>query len=212
MAGDPAIWDISQPLRAALPVWPGDTAFAVEPRWTYGPGSPVNVSTFTASTHSGAHADAPLHYDPAGAAIDAVDLAPYLGPCLLVDARAAGPLIGPDFVDATFPSGTQRVLFRTFERFPHEAWVDAFTAVHPEAIERLAARGVRLIGLDSPSLDPQASKTMDAHLAVRRADMRVLEGLVLDAPPPGAYELIALPLPLEGLDASPVRAILRALP
>ena len=75
----------------------------------------------------------------------------------------------------------------------------------------LAARGVRLIGLDSPSLDPQESKTMDAHLAVRRADMRVLEGLVLDAPPPGRYELVALPLPLQGLDASPVRAVLREI-
>jgi arylformamidase len=196
MAAAPTIWDISQPLRAALPLWPGDTAFAAEPRWTYGPGSPVNVAAFTASTHSGAHADAPLHYDPAGAAIDAVDLNPYLGRCLLIDARTAGPLIGPDFVEATVPEGTERVLMRTYERFPHEAWVEAFTAVHPKAIERLATRGVRLIGLDSPSLDPQASKTMDAHQAVRRADMRVLEGLV----------------PLKGLDASPVRAILRALP
>ena len=75
----------------------------------------------------------------------------------------------------------------------------------------LAARGVRLIGVDSPSVDPQDSKSMDAHHALRRADMRVLEGLVLDAVPPGDYELIALPLKIEGLDASPVRAVLRAL-
>jgi len=65
--------------------------------------------------------------------------------------------------------------------------------------------------VDSPSLDPQASKTMDAHKAVLAADMRVLEGLVLDDVPPGRYELIALPLKLAGLDASPVRAVLRAL-
>jgi arylformamidase len=87
---DPArIWDISQPLRVGLPVWPGDTAFSAERRWSLGPGSPVNVSAFTLSTHSGAHADAPLHYDPDGEAIEAVSLAPYLGPCLLVDARGA---------------------------------------------------------------------------------------------------------------------------
>ena len=113
MAGSVKIWDISQPLRVGLPVWPGDTAFSTEPHWTYGAGSPVNVSAFSASTHSGAHADAPLHYDPSGAA---------------------------------------------------------------------------------------------------RANMRVLEGLVLHEPPPGQYELIALPLPLTGLDASPVRAILREAP
>lgn len=211
MMAPPRLWDISQPLRPALPVWPGDTVFSSRPHWSYGADSPVNVAAFAASTHSGAHADAPLHYDPDGAAIEAVPLEPYLGPCLLVDARGCGPLIGPDFVEAQAPAGTERVLFRTYERFPHDRWSEAFTAVHPEAIGRLAARGVRLIGLDSPSLDPQTSKTMDAHNAVRRADMRVLEGLVLDAPPPGEYELIALPLPLQGLDASPVRAVLREL-
>jgi arylformamidase len=211
MAGARKIWDISQRLRTGLPVWPGDTAFSTQARWSYGPDSPVNVSAFSLSTHSGAHADAPLHYDPEGQAIEAVDLDPYLGRCQLVDARACGALIGPDFIEAAIEPGIERVLFRTYERFPHDRWVEAFTAVHPEAIERLAARGVRLIGLDAPSLDPQTSKTMDAHLAVRRAGMRVLEGLVLDAVPPGQYELIALPLPLEGLDASPVRAILREL-
>jgi arylformamidase len=211
MAAVPKIWDVSQVLRAGLPVWPGDTAFRAEPLWSYGPDCPVNVAAFTASTHSGAHADAPLHYDPEGEAIEAVSLDPYLGRCQLIDARGRGPLIEPDFAEAALAPGIERVLFRTYDRFPHDVWAEAFTAVHPAAIARLAARGVRLIGLDSPSLDPQASKTMDAHLAVRRAGMRVLEGLVLDAPPPGEYELIALPLPLQGLDASPVRAVLREL-
>lgn len=203
------LWDISQPLRPGLPVWPGDTPFSAAPVWAHGPGSPVHVSAVTLSTHAGAHADAPLHYDPTGEAIEAVALHPYLGPCLLVDARGSGALIGPEFVAGVVPVGTERVLFRSYDRFPHDAWQTAFTAVHPAAIDLLAARGAWLIGLDSPSLDPQDSKTMDAHLAVRRAGMRVLEGLVLDAPPPGRYELIALPLPLAGLDAAPVRAVLR---
>ena len=205
------LWDISQSLRPDLPVWPGDTPFQSAPKWTHGPGSPVNVAAFTASTHTGAHADAPLHYDPAGAAIDIVALDAYLGPCLLIDARTCGALIEPDFVEANVPPGTERVLFRTYERFPHDAWTSDFTAVHPAAIVALDERGVRLIGLDSPSLDPEDSKTLDAHHAVRLADMRVLEGLVLDEPPVGEYELIALPLPLAGLDASPVRAVLRAV-
>jgi arylformamidase len=212
MAAGLKIWDISQPLRAGLPVWPGDTAFQARPVWSHGPGSPVHVSAFTASTHAGAHADAPLHYDPAGAAIEAVALDAYLGRCQLIDARGCGSLIELDFVEAAVGSGARRVLFRTFEHFPHDQWRSDFTAVHPGAIEALARRGVVLIGVDSPSLDPQESKTMDAHMAVRRADMRVLEGLVLDAPPPGDYELIALPLPLQGLDAAPVRAVLRELP
>jgi len=204
------LWDISQPLHPALPVWPGDTAFTVRQRWTHGHGSPVNVASIELSTHSGAHADAPLHYDPAGLPIEAVSLEPYLGPCRVVDARGCGAAISADLVDAHWSSGVTRMLFRTFDRFPMERWPENFTAVSAGAIQALSAHGVILVGLDSPSLDPETSKTMDAHLAVPR-DMRILEGLVLDHVPPGDYELIALPLPLAGLDASPVRAVLREL-
>jgi len=204
------LWDISQPLRPALPFWPGDTAFAVRQRWTHGPGCPVNVAAIELSTHSGAHADAPLHYDPAGLPIEAVSLEPYLGPCRVVDARGCGEAIGADLVDAHWTPGVTRMLFRTFGRFPMERWPENFTAVSAGAIQALHAHGVVLVGIDSPSLDPETSKTMDAHLAMPH-DMRILEGLVLDDVPPGDYELIALPLPLAGLDASPVRAVLREL-
>jgi arylformamidase len=212
MADTRKLWDISQPLRPSLPVWPGDTAFAIQPKWSYGQaGSPVNVASITLSVHSGAHADAPLHYDPAGLSIDAVPLDPYLGPCRLVDARRAGDAIGEELAEAHWSPGVTRMLFRTFDRFPRDRWPSAFTAVSAAAIRALAARGVTLVGIDSPSLDPETSKTMAAHRAVP-PQMRILEGLVLDHVPPGDYELIALPLPLAGLDASPVRAILRELP
>ncbi|WP_299194920.1 arylformamidase [uncultured Erythrobacter sp.] len=203
------LWDISQRLHPGLPVWPGDTAFAHARTWQMEEGSPVNVSALTLSTHSGAHADAPLHYSQDAPDIAEVDLAPYLGPCLVVDARGAGPLIEvahlPDL------NGIERVLFRTFERFPHEEWDNDTTAIAPETIAHLAASGVKLVGVDGPSIDPQSSKTMDAHKAVLAHDIRVLEGLVLDDVPAGEYELIALPLPIIAGDASPVRAILREL-
>ena len=204
------LWDISQPLGPQLPVWPGDTPFASRPRWALGGGSPVNVATIELSTHSGAHADAPLHYDPAGLAIDAVALEPYLGPCRVVDARGEGGAISEKLVQAHWAPGVTRMLFRTFEQFPHTAWPSHFTVFGEIAIRWMASHGMILVGIDSPSLDPETSKTMDAHLAVPH-DMRVLEGLVLDHVPPGDYELIALPLPLAGLDASPVRAVLREL-
>ena len=210
MAPNRKLWDISQPLRPQLPVWPGDAHFASRERWTHGGGSPVAVATIELSTHSGAHADAPLHYDPAGLSIDAVALEPYLGPCRLVDARGAGPAIGAGLIEAHWSPGVTRMLFRTFAHFPHEGWPAQFTAFGADAIRAMAARGVTLVGTDSPSLDPETSKTMEAHLAVPH-DMRILEGLVLDHVPPGDYELIALPLPLAGLDASPVRAVLREL-
>lgn len=205
------LWDISQPIRPDLPVWPGDTAFSAQPRWRIEPGCPVNVSRITLSTHTGAHADAPLHYDPAGRAAEALDISRYLGPCRLVDARSARGVVRLADVEGALDRPPPRLLFRTYERFPHEAWVSDFTAIDPDLIERLADLGVVLIGLDSPSVDPEASKALAAHNAIRRRDMAILEGLVLDEPPPGDYELIALPLPLVGLDASPVRAVLRAL-
>ena len=78
-------------------------------------------------------------------------------------------------------------------------------------IERLAALGVQLVGIDTASIDPAESKTLDSHQVIRRLGLRVLENLVLDDVPEGDYELIALPLKLMTADASPVRAVLREL-
>jgi arylformamidase len=205
------IIDISQPLGPKTPVWPGDTQVESGVRWDHGEGSPVRVSWFRSSTHGGTHADAPLHYDPAGAAIDTVDMQAYLGPARVIDVRGCGALVTAEMLRPALDAPVERVLLRTFEHFPHDRWPDHFAAVSPDAIDLLAAHGVVLIGTDSPSLDPETSKTMDAHQAVRRAGMRVLEGLVLDHVPAGDYELIALPLALAGLDAAPVRAVLRPL-
>jgi arylformamidase len=204
------IWDISQTLRPGLPVWPGDTAFAFERSWRMEDGSPVNVARMTMSTHSGSHGDAPLHYSATAADIASVALDPYLGECLVVDARGAKRAV--QVADMPPLDGAKRVLLRTFDHFPHDQWDSSFTAIAPDTIAWLAAQGVRLIGTDAPSVDPQESKTMDAHRAVLAADMRILEGLVLDAVPPGRYELIALPLKIAGGDAGLCRAILRELP
>lgn len=204
------IRDISQRLHPGLPVWPGDTPFAQARTWQMEEGSPVNVSALTLSTHSGAHADAPLHYAADAPDIASVDLAPYLGECLVVDARGVGALV--EVGDLPHLHGADRVLFRTFDAFPHEEWPAAPTAIAPEAIEWLGVQGVRLVGMDGPSLDPLDSKEMLAHKAVLKHDIRVLEGLVLDDVEEGRYELIALPLSIVGADASPVRAVLRDLP
>lgn len=205
------VYDISQALCPNLPVWPGDTAFHVEPTWEHGDACPVAVAKLTLSPHSGAHADAPLHYDPLGIDIADVDLDPYLGVARLIDLRGlAGPVRAEDLAPWV-TGGVRRILIRTYDRFPHDAWSSVFTAVAPEAIEFLGGLGVGLVGIDGPSLDPQDARTLEAHWAADRAGMRILEGLVLDDPPPGDYELIALPLKLVGVDASPVRAVLRSL-
>ncbi|TDV34811.1 kynurenine formamidase [Paraburkholderia caballeronis] len=206
------IWDISPAIDPATPVWPGDTPVGIERVWRIEAGSPVNVARVTLSPHTGSHADAPLHYDAHGAPIGAVPLDAYLGPCRVIHCVGATPVVTPAMVAAVLDGVPPRVLLRTWRRAPVETWDSGFCAVAPETIDLLAARGVRLIGIDTPSLDPQESKTMDAHLRIRAHRMAILEGLVLDAVEPGDYELIALPLKFATLDASPVRAVLRALP
>ncbi len=204
------IWDISQTLRPGLPVWPGDTAFTFERSWRMEDGSPVNVGRMTMSTHSGTHGDAPLHYAADADDIAAVELDPYIGECLVIDAtQVAGGRI--DVGDLPHIESADRVLFRTFDAFPHDKWDSTFTAISADAIAWLALQGVKLVGTDAPSVDPQDSKTMDAHKAVLAHDMRILEGLVLDGVPEGRYELIALPLKIAGGDAGLCRAILRDL-
>ncbi|HSV47235.1 MAG TPA: arylformamidase [Ramlibacter sp.] len=204
------LWDISPPVAPGSPVFPGDTPYAQQWSATLGPGCPVNVSCLTLSPHVGAHADAPLHYDPEGAAVGALDLAPYLGPCRVIHAIGRGPLVLWEHiahaVDGTLPP---RVLVRTYQVAPVERWDPELAAFAPETVERLAALGVRLVGIDTASVDPAASKTLDTHQVLRRLDLRVLENLVLDGVPEGDYELIALPLKLMTADASPVRAVLR---
>jgi arylformamidase len=193
------------------PVFPGDTPY--RQRWAarIGPGCPVNVSEIGLSPHVGAHADAPLHYDPEGATIGHVDLAPYLGRCRVIHAIARGPLIEWAHLEHALADLPPRVLVRTYARAPVDHWDGALAAYAPATIERLAALGVTLVGIDTASIDPADSKTLDSHQVIRRLDLRVLENLVLDAVPEGDYELIALPLKLVSADASPVRAILRSL-
>ena len=206
------LWDISPPVHAGSPVFPGDAPFA--PVWAarIGPGCPVNVSTLTLSPHTGAHADAPLHYDDAGAAIGALPLLPFIGHCRVIHAIGVKPLVTWAHLAHASERLPPRVLVRTYAHMPLGQWDPELAAYAPEAIERLADLGVTLVGIDTASIDPAESKTLDSHQVIRRRGLRVLENLVLDDVPEGDYELIALPLKLTTADASPVRAILRALP
>lgn len=204
------LWDISPPVHPGSPVFPGDASFGLRWSWTIGPDCPVNVATLTLSPHTGAHADAPLHYDPEGAPIGSVSLEPYLGRCRVVHAVGCGPLVRWHHIEHAVHDVPPRVLVRTYVQAP-TAWDPGLAAYAPETIERLADLGVVLVGIDTASIDPADSKALSSHQVIRRRGLRVLENLVLDGVPEGDYELIALPLKLTTADASPVRAILREL-
>lgn len=210
MSISPLLWDISPTLSPATPVWPGDTAYSAEPTWKIEHGCPVHVSRVTMSTHTGSHCDAPSHYDSTGETIDAVALDAYLGPCRVIDCIGV-KRVEPHHVEPALENCPPRVLLRTYAKAPLDRWDPGFASVARETIALLARHGTVLVGIDTPSLDHQESKTMDAHHAVRAARIAILEGIVLDDVAQGDYELIALPLKLAGLDASPVRAVLRRL-
>jgi arylformamidase len=213
------IWDISPPVNEQSAVFPGDAAYSQTLHFALSPGCPVNVHTITLSPHTGAHADAPLHYaakenGKAARTSGALPLEPYLGPCRVIHARlpdgAGDKRVTLEHIAHQLHDLPPRVLLRT-SAAASQSW-DDFWAIAGDLIDFLATKNVVIVGIDTPSVDPATSQTLDAHHALLRHDMRVLENLVLDDVPEGDYELIALPLKLMKSDASPVRAILRALP
>ena len=201
--------DISPPIDATIHVWPGDTPFRHTVNLHMNRGDNLTLSDIHVSVHVGAHTDAPNHYVADGDDIAARRLELYLGRCqvVFVDVARGERIMPRHLAEASITA--PRVLFRT-DTFPDPRhWNNDFAALSPELVDHLAAKGVVLIGIDTPSVDPFDSKALEAHNAFARHDMAILEGIVLDGVDEGEYELIALPLRLVGADASPVRAVLR---
>jgi arylformamidase len=201
------ILDISPPLNGSLAVWPGDTPLSREVLLEIARGASVTLSTLRATVHLGAHADAPSHYGNGAADIASRALRYYIGACEVMRVPVArGGVLTPAMLPRA-PSAP-RVLLAT-GTFPDPCvFNEDFAALSPDLVDHLHAAGVILAGIDTPSVDPFASKELAAHQRFLANDMAILEGLVLDGVAEGHYELIALPLRLEGFDASPVRAVL----
>jgi arylformamidase len=203
------IWDISPRISADSPVWPGDTQFSNRRVMSMSDGDAVNVGTMETTVHIGAHADAPVHFLENGASVADSPLEPYLGPCRVVERIGNGPIMREELESKV--EGVERVLVRTRSDQNANPFEQGFASLHPDAAAWIAARGIQLVGLDTPSVDEFDSKDMASHLALLARGVAILENLDLSQVPEGDYELIALPLPLEGMDASPVRAVLREL-
>src|SRR5690606_29054626 len=152
------LWDISPPISTESPVFPGDTPYRQRWTWTLSPDCPVNVSEITLSPHIGAHADAPLHYQAGAPAVGALPLEPFIGPCRVIHAIDCGPLILPEHLAHAERGLPPRVLVRTARRAGLQSWRDDFSAYAAGTIEWLAERGVALVGIDTPSIDPASSK------------------------------------------------------
>ncbi len=201
------VLDISPPLRPGIAVWPGDTPFSQRWLCRMDQGANLDLSTIETTLHLGAHADGPSHYTLGAPGIGERPLDLYYGPAEVIRVNVGrGERIGPQHLPG--PVRAPRVLFWTGTFPDPEHWNTDFASLSPELVDALAAQGVVLVGLDTPSVDLMDDKLLLSHQALARHDMANLEGLVLDHVQPGLYTLIALPLRLLGADASPVRAAL----
>lgn len=210
--GAEIIYDISRTIAPTLSVWPGDTPFSAAQVLSKQDGASVNLFTLTLSAHTGSHADAPFHYDDSGARPAELPLEKYIGPAHVVTiARRRGGITPADFAGRDL-AGLQRLLIHTWvSDLPDDQWPEDFPYPTLELIDWLAARGAVLLGVDMPSVDAFESKDLGCHHRLLRHGIVNLETLCLKDVPDGVYQLIALPLKIAGVCASPVRAILTDL-
>lgn len=208
--------DITPAITADIAVWPGDTPVSREVLCELEKGATITLSTLRTTVHLGAHADGANHYGAGAPSVDAMPLDRYIGPCHVLDASVARTAGGTRVCSADLRANLAsirhpRVLLRTGTFPDFTRWNSDFAGIDPALVDLLADRGVTLVGIDTPSVDVQESKDLPAHGRFLARDVSILEGLRLAHVATGEYELIALPLPLVGFDASPVRAVLRSL-
>lgn len=203
----PGWYDLTPPVRADLGVFPGDHGYHRTIALDFAQGHHLRLSAIATTLHLGAHADAPSHYHPDGQSIESRAPQRYVGPCQVIHvAVGRGERVMPHHI--VEPIVAPRVLIAT-GTFPNPyAWNSDFAALSPQLLHWLADQGVQLVGIDTPSVDPETDAELPSHQALYARDMAVLEGLLLGHVPAGVYTLVALPLRLEGADAAPVRALL----
>lgn len=202
--------DISITLHTGTPEWPGDTPFSCTWAWQIAQGASVNVSCLTGSPHVGTHADAPLHVRDGGCPADLLPVDAFVGPATVFDVSSLNGELDP----ADLPSPTTiaggRLLLRTGRTIASGTFPPTWPSVSPAAISHLLRGGLRLLGVDCPSVDERESKILAVHHLLFDGGASILENLDLRDVVPGEFELIAAPLKVAGADAAPVRALLRS--
>jgi len=206
------LYDITAPIDAQLPVWTGDTRPVLSGERTH---EGIRTSALTLSAHTGTHIDAPSHGIEGGKDTDEIPLKTLVGPALVVRVPDEVPFIGPGLLEAfKIPTGTKRLLLKTgnsrlWARGPE--FCEEYTALTLDGARWIRERGIELVGIDYLSIQLHGTPGFSTHLSLLEAGIVILEGLRLEAVPPGTYDLFCLPLKLVGSDGAPVRAILRPI-
>ena len=193
------ILDISPLITEASPVYPGDAPLSL----SFVRSPEVCVGTLTMSAHLGAHVDAPQHLNRPGD-VSEIDLKELIGSCQVIESIGNKVITAEDLPSKLY---AQRVLIKTGFKMPG-SWSEDFSYLSTDAVAFLIEQGVKVIGIDTPSIDPAEDEKLPSHVLAIDAGILILENLELSAVQAGEYELIALPLKIKGLEASPVRAVL----
>ncbi|MGM7634821.1 arylformamidase [Bacillus sp. Hm123] len=202
--------DITQPLNSRIAHWPGDVPFSYELSYTKAETGSVNIGRITTSLHTGTHVDSPFHFDHEGKQIHQLDVEIFIGKALVIDASNLD-YIGPQQLEVYRLDRAERVLLRTTSKIVPTSFPGKVTPLDPVLGPFLKEKGVFLLGVDVPSVDALNSKEMEVHHSLHKNGVHILENIVLDHVEPGLYEVVALPLFIEGADGSPVRAIIRPI-
>lgn len=199
--------DISVSLHPGVPEWPGDTPFTCGWAGTIADGSSVNVSSITSSPHVGTHADSPLHVRDGWPGSHELSLEPFHGECTVVDVTGLDREIGIREL-GMLPVRIERLLLKTGRSIASGTFPESWPTLSEDCARDLLGRGLKLIGVDAPSVDPRESKALPVHNMIFSGNACILENLDLRRISAGQYGLIAFPLKLMALDAAPVRAVL----
>ena len=204
--------DVSVTIHSNLPVWPGNPGVDLTPVHSFPQGDEVTLSKISLGAHTGTHMDAPLHFIRAGKTVDEVPLDIGLGLARVIEIEHPEVIL-PEELDQHDIKADERILFKTKnsgrDLWAKEVFTEDFVYISTEAGGYLADRGVKLVGVDYASVGGYQKNEPEVHRALLGNGVWIVEGLVLEGVAPGVYELLCLPLKLKGLEASPVRALLR---
>ena len=206
-------YDITQPISHGMPVYPGDPEVSID-RWLSIPhGAPANVSRLVLGSHTGTHVDAPAHFREGATGVDRLPLDVLMGPARVYPVPADSG-IDADTLRGLDLTSHPRILFKIERPGNREEGGSQaeFPGIKPDAARLLVHSGVKLIGIDSSSVEPLGSTSFPTHEILLDAGVIVLEGLDLSAVPPGEYELLCLPLKILRGDGAPARVVLREIP
>ncbi len=201
--------DISVTLAMGTPEWPGDTPFSCGWTASTSEGSSVNLSVLTTSPHVGTHADAPIHVRDGWAGAHELPLEAFYGPAVVVDVTSFSGEIGFAELEPLIPANDlERLLLKTGSGIAGGVFPEDWPTLSEDCARTLLGCGLRLLGVDAPSVDSKESKSLAVHKMLFSGNAYILENLDLRRTPVGTYDLMAFPIKIMALDAAPVRAVL----